>query len=162
MPREIGIGVWDLANRMPQTTFNLQQAELLLPRLEQLLRAAIEAKARLTEFGQELARQMERIVLIGGCQVNVSSIARTKRQKDESVQRLQQIVEEIENTGCLLKDLDIGLVDFPCRVAAQEVYLCWKLGEPHIHFWHNTDEGFAGRKPIDEQMIGKIQRFGVH
>ena len=147
---------------MPQTTFDLKQAELLLPRLEQLLRAAMEAKTFLTEFGQELARQMERIVLAGGCQVNVSGIAHTKKQKDESAQRLQQIVEEIENTGCLLKDLDIGLVDFPCRVAAQEVYLCWKLGEPHIHFWHNTDEGFAGRKPIDEQMIGKTQRFGVH
>jgi hypothetical protein len=147
---------------MPQTTFDLQQAELLLPRLEQLLRAAMEARTRLTEFGRELARQMERIVLAGGCQVNVSGIARTKQQKDESAQRLQQIVEEIESTGCLLKDLDIGLVDFPCRVAAEEVYLCWKLGEPHIHFWHKTDEGFAGRKPIDKQMIGKIQRSCVH
>lgn len=147
---------------MPQITFDLKQAELLLPRLEQLLRGAMEQKTRLTESGQELTRQMERIVLAGGCQVNVSSIAHTKRQKDESAQRLQQVVEEIESTGCLLKDLDIGLVDFPCRVAAREFYLCWKLGEPSIHFWHNTDEGFARRKPIDDQMIRQIQRTCVH
>jgi len=60
-------------------------------------------------------------------------------------------------TGVQVKDLDIGLLDFPCEVDGQTILLCWKLGEKSITHWHGTNEGFAGRKPID-QRIAKAKK----
>ena len=55
-------------------------------------------------------------------------------------------------TGCLVKDLDKGLVDFPTLFRGEEVYLCWKMDEPAIQFWHSVEEGFSGRKQIDQEF----------
>jgi hypothetical protein len=65
-------------------------------------------------------------------------------------EELQAEIERIHDLGCLLKDLDLLLVDFPARRAGQEILLCWKADEDRIAFWHGTDEGFAGRKPLEE------------
>ena len=58
-------------------------------------------------------------------------------------------LENLEKTGCVLKDLELGLVDFYCRFEGRDIFLCWKLGEEKIKAWHETDAGFAGRTPID-------------
>ncbi|MBI3934176.1 MAG: DUF2203 domain-containing protein [Acidobacteria bacterium] len=147
---------------MSEEIFDLGRAERLLPQLEPLLRAALEEKKRLTSFGKELARQIERIIVLGGSQVDLEHFARCKKGKDESGARLRQAAEEIETLGCHLKDLDIGLVDFPCRLGEREVYLCWKLGEPNIQYWHYVEEGFAGRKPLDERTVKQMQRSCPH
>ena len=63
------------------------------------------------------------------------------------------LVERIQEMGCVIKDLDIGLVDFPTLFRGEEVYLCWKMDEPGIGFWHGVHEGFAGRKPIDQDFL---------
>ena len=143
---------------MSDDLFDLAGAERLLPRLETLLRAALEEKKRLTSFGQEQARMIEQIIVAGGSRVDQERFSGTKKAKEESGSRLHETLEEIEGLGCLVKDLDIGLVDFPCRVGEQELYLCWKLGEPHIQFWHSMEEGFAGRKPLDKAMIQQMPR----
>jgi hypothetical protein len=147
---------------MSEEIFNLGRAESLLPQLEQLLKVALEEKQRLSRFGKELAQQLESIIVLGGSRVNPERFARSKQGKEESAARLRQAAQEIEGLGCLLKDLDIGLVDFPCRLGEQEVYLCWKLGEPHIQFWHHVEEGFAGRKPLDAETIQQMQRSCPH
>ena len=105
---------------------------------------------------------LERIILAGGSHVDQEHFAGTKKAKEESGSRLREVVEEIEGLGCLVKDLDIGLVDFPCRVGERELYLCWKRGEPHIQFWHSVEEGFAGRKPLDDTMIRQMPRSSTH
>jgi len=69
------------------------------------------------------------------------------------VQRVKDAVAEIHATGVQVKDLEIGLLDFPCRVEGETVLLCWKLGEQGITHWHGTEEGFAGRKPIDDRIM---------
>jgi hypothetical protein len=58
-------------------------------------------------------------------------------------------VERLEELGVVLKDLDLGLLDFPALRDGEEVLLCWRAGEPSVEYWHGLDEGFAGRKPID-------------
>ncbi len=58
-------------------------------------------------------------------------------------------LEQIHATGCVVKDIEVGLLDFPARINGEAVYLCWRLGEDRIRFYHNQDEGFSGRKPID-------------
>jgi hypothetical protein len=60
-----------------------------------------------------------------------------------------EAVNKIQETGCVVKDLDTGLIDFPSLLDGQEVYLCWKVGEDRIEYWHGLHEGFAGRKPLD-------------
>jgi hypothetical protein len=143
---------------MSEATFDLRQAQELLPRLEQLLRAAIDEKGRLSAIGRKQAKQIERIVMAGGSLVNIAGFSRWKQHKEQTAGRLREVVEQIEELGCIVKDLDMGLIDFPCRVGGREFYLCWKLGESSIQFWHNMDEGFAGRKPIDEKLIQLMQR----
>jgi len=65
-----------------------------------------------------------------------------------------RLVQRIEAYGCRVKDLDLGLLDFPGVRAGEPVMLCWKLGEPEVAFWHGVDEGFRDRKPIDD-LVGR-------
>jgi hypothetical protein len=65
---------------------------------------------------------------------------------------LRRALEQAQETGGLVKDLDTGLVDFPTMYRGVEVCLCWKLGEGAIGYWHGVDEGFRGRKPIDQDF----------
>ena len=143
---------------MGEETFDLEQAEKLLPRLERLLRIALESRRLVSEVEREYASLIKSICLTGGRSVDVAHFSRRKQEKEEGDTRLQESVREIEQHGCVLKDLDIGLLDFPCRVGDREAYLCWRLGEPSIQFWHGTDEGFAGRKPIDDKFLALLKR----
>ena len=146
-----------MRTEMAEETFNLERAEKLLPQLEPLLGTALEARQKLAEIEQEYASLVKSIFLMGGRTVDVAHFSERKREKEDWEGSLRKAVQEIEGYGCLLKDLDMGLVDFPCSVGDREVYLCWKLGEPSIGFWHGTDEGFAGRKPIDEKFLAQVK-----
>ena len=86
-------------------------------------------------------------MVLGGTFPPLAELLRKKSEHDEAAERLVEIVNRIQETGVLVKDLDIGLVDFPSLLEGEEIYLCWKLGEDQIAFWHGIDEGFAGRKP---------------
>jgi hypothetical protein len=68
--------------------------------------------------------------------------------------KVKDALDQIHATGCVVKDLDSGLVDFPAVLKNEEVYLCWRLGEDRIRFYHRQDEGFSGRKPIDPEDTG--------
>jgi hypothetical protein len=141
---------------MATRTFTLQDAQMLLPTLESLLRSAIASKQLIEEVDAELQEVAHRVFLNGGTLVNVVHLARRKAEREKAVQRAKDTVAEISATGVQVKDLDIGLLDFPCKVDGEIVLLCWKLGEEKIAHWHSPEEGFAGRKPIDE----RIERAG--
>ena len=64
------------------------------------------------------------------------------------VDQMQADVAWLDDRGIVLRDISTGLLDFPARVAGRQVWLCWRLGEDHVEYWHGTDEGFAGRKPL--------------
>lgn len=66
------------------------------------------------------------------------------------VEALREQIEAIQETGCVIKDIEVGLVDWPALHQGREVLLCWKYGEPEVAFWHETNTGFAGRRPISE------------
>ena len=99
-------------------------------------------------------------MVLGGTSPPLADLLRKKTAHDEAAERLVAIVNQIQETGVLVKDLDIGLVDFPCLMEGEEIYLCWKLGEDRIAFWHGTDEGFTGRKPLDEPETGRTPPQG--
>ena len=137
---------------MSDRTFTLDEAQSLLPILESLLRAAIDGKKLMEEVEGEMQELNHRIFLNGGTHVDVVSVARRKAERTKAEQRAKDALAEIDSIGVQVKDLDIGLLDFPCQVEGRIVLLCWRMGEPSITHWHSTDEGFAGRKPIDERI----------
>jgi hypothetical protein len=142
---------------MSDRTFTLEEAQSLLPVLESLLRAAIKAKKLMDEVDAEMHELRHRIFLNGGTHVDVIPYARRKAERAKAEQRAKDSLAEIDAMGVQVKDLDIGLLDFPCQVDGQTILLCWKLGEESITHWHGTQEGFAGRKLID-QRIAKSKR----
>ncbi|SRR5579872_1649335 len=142
---------------MSHRTFTLQEAQSLLPILESLLRTAIEGKKLIETVDNELQELAHRVFLQGGTYVNVVHAAGRKAEREKAIQRVKDAIAEIDATGVQVKDLDVGLLDFPCEVDGAIVLLCWKLGENGITHWHGVSEGFAGRKPIDER-IAKAKR----
>ena len=142
---------------MAEELFDLEQAERLLPRLECLLRGAIDSKQKIAEIEQEYADLVRSIYQSGGRAVDLPAFSNRKKEKEQGEQDLLMALQEIQMLGCVVKDLCTGLIDFPCRVGEREVYLCWRLGEPSIRFWHAVDEGFAGRKPIDETFLTQLK-----
>jgi hypothetical protein len=84
--------------------------------------------------------------------LNVVHLARRKAEREKAIRRIKDALAEIDATGVQVKDLDIGLLDFPCKVEAEILLLCWKLGEPTIAHWHGTNEGYAARKTIDQRI----------
>lgn len=142
---------------MAERFFNLEEAEELLPALEALLNRAMKNKKIVEAVDEEIAGLRKQVMWMGGVLLDHDGLGRRKSQKDDSLSQLKAALEEIEAIGCLVKDLDMGLVDFPCLSNNREIYLCWKLGEPRIGFWHNVDEGFRGRKPLDQEFLKGIQ-----
>ena len=112
----------------------------------------MESKALIEEVDAEFDALRNRIFINGGTSVNVVAAARRKAEREKAIQRAKDAVAEIDAAGVQVKDLDIGLLDFPCTVDGEIVLLCWKLGEKGISHWHSTTEGFAGRKPIDARI----------
>jgi hypothetical protein len=137
---------------MSDRTFTLDEAKMLLPVLESLLRAAISGKKLIEEVDAEMQEVAHQVFLRGGMHLNVVHLARRKAEREKAIQRVKDALAEIDAIGVQVKDLDIGLLDFPCEVEGQTVLLCWKLGEPDISHWHGVSEGFAGRKPIDDRI----------
>jgi len=136
-----------------ERTFTLQEAQVLLPVLETLLKKAIEGKKLIEQVEEDFQQVANRIFLSGGCEVDVTALARRKAEKDVAMQRVKDALAEIDATGVQVKDIDIGLLDFPCMVEDRVILLCWKLGEKNIEHWHGMEEGFHGRKPINEKII---------
>ncbi len=141
-----------------EKTFTLEEAEMLLPVLESLIKRAMEGKQTIEAIDKQLQDLSHRIFLHGGILVNVAQVVDRKSARERALQQIKDAVAEIHATGVQVKDLDIGLLDFPCQAEGETVLLCWKFGEGNsIGHWHGQDEGFAGRKPITALKLRKRQ-----
>ena len=129
--------------------FSLTEAERLRTQVEPILIEAMETRRKMAEFEQQLTAIAERIQRSGGLMVSYEKAAKARVERNRMEEAVQAALERIHSTGCMVKDLEVGLLDFPSRINDEEVYLCWRLGEDRIRFYHRQDEGFAGRKPID-------------
>jgi hypothetical protein len=138
-------------------TFTLGEAQTLLPVVEALLRRAQAAGVRAAELEMEMQALSQKIFLLGGMHVDVTVAARRRAELDKNVQETKDTLAEIEAIGVQTKDLDKGLLDFPCVIDGKTILLCWKLGEKEIGYWHSSEDGFAGRKPLDARF-GKPER----
>ncbi len=133
-------------------TFSLDEAQTLVPVLESLLKSAMEAKSTAESIAEELQQLSQRIFINGGTLVRIAEVARRRAQQDKAVQQVKDTLAEIDSIGVQVKDLDAGLLDFPCRLGEDIVLLCWKMGETEIRHWHTMDSGFGGRQSVDERF----------
>jgi len=138
----------------PQRLFTLKEAERARRELEPFLIEAIGARKKLGALEEELAAVSTRILMMGGILVPYAKLAQKRMEHQALAEIMKTNLEKILSTGCLIKDLDVGLLDFPSVIGNEEVYLCWKLGEDRIRYYHRQDEGYAGRKPIDPRDLG--------
>jgi hypothetical protein len=134
--------------------FSLSEAESARRRLEPLLIDAMEARRQMNDLEDCLSAIASRIQIMGGVTVDYDVAARARADLNTVVVKVKDALDQIQATGCIVKDLESGLLDFPAMIRDEEVYLCWRLGEDRIRFYHRQDEGFAGRKPIDPEDTG--------
>ena len=133
-------------------TFTLDEAQALLPVLESLLKRAIDGKESAEEVESGLNEISRRIFLSGGMKVDIGHVAKLRAEMEQHLTRVRESVQEIDSIGVQVKDLEKGLLDFPCRLDEDIVLLCWRMGEPAIEHWHTLESGFQGRQPLDERF----------
>ena len=133
-------------------TFTLDEAQALLPVLESLLKRAMEGRQAAEAVESALSELSRRIFLAGGMKIDTTQVASQRAVLEEHLKRVRETVAEIDAIGVQVKDLESGLLDFPCRLDEKIVLLCWRMGEPSIDYWHTMDAGFKGRQPIDDRF----------
>lgn len=119
--------------------FTVDEANAVLPFIAPLLHKIRAILADLKAWESEILRALH------GQRGNGTPMA---PEVVGALERLQQLSEEVESYGCIVKDYRQGIVDFPALLDGQEVFLCWQYGEETVQFWHPLDEGFASRSPI--------------
>lgn len=135
--------------------FTLDEAQSLLPVLEALLKRAVEAHRAAEEIEEKMQALSRKVFLMGGMLLDVERVKRKRAAHASHMQQAKDSLAEIDAIGVQVKDLDTGLLDFPCLIDGETVLLCWKMGESRIEFWHTLDAGFRGRQPVDERFTKK-------
>jgi len=127
---------------MEKRFFTVEEARQLLPSLKELMGQVMVISHRLEEY-RDLVQELAD-----------SAFSNTGGPEGTAyldiVISLQSCLTQLQETGCVLRSLQDGLIDFPHLKQGREIYLCWKYGEEDIRFWHEVDEGFAGRTPLLE------------
>jgi hypothetical protein len=127
--------------------FTPAEANGLLPTVRPLVEQMVGHRRALAVATVRHARIAAKIAGNGGG-VRPHEVDELQAAIDEEAGAIVRCVEELQELGLLVKDLDEGLVDFPALRGDEEVLLCWRLGEDEVRFWHSLEEGFAGRKPL--------------
>ncbi len=109
-------------------TFTIDEAQSLLPVLESLLKRAIEGKQAAEQVEAGLSELARRIYLSGGMKVDAASVVKQRAEMEAHLKLARESVAEIDAIGVQVKDLETGLLDFPCRLDDQVVLLCWRDG----------------------------------
>ena len=120
--------------------FTHEEAKQMLPIIRPLIEKIMAIRNDILARQPEMSVLLEKIGKNGGNQ-ELSKI-------DQEFQTLERLVSQIQEIGIVVKDINLGLVDFPSIREGREVYLCWRYGEDTIQYWHEIDAGFAGRQLI--------------
>ena len=127
---------------MEKRFFTVEEARQLLPSLKELMGQVMVISHRLEEYRDVVQQFADSASSNTGGPEGTAYL--------DIVISLQSCLTQLQETGCVLKSLQDGLIDFPHLKQGREIYLCWKFGEEDIRFWHEVDEGFAGRTPLLE------------
>ncbi len=133
---------------MPPKLFTVSEANDLLPTLAPLVERIVEARRDLRTSERLLDAFRTRATMEGGVLPD-RDLSDAKSDADRLQAEIQGLMGQVEGLGCIVKDLDQGLVDFLSVRQGAHVFLCWRAGEPAVRFWHGLEDGFAGRRPIE-------------
>ena len=128
--------------------FTLEEANELLPILTELIHNLKKKRDQTAEI--EIQIDALELVNDGGENNSARELEKMMEKHRQVVAEFYDVVDEIQSNGCLLKDVDLGLIDFYGVVEGHIVCLCWRLGEEQIGFWHDVKEGYANREPLNE------------
>ncbi len=126
---------------MKRKYFTPEQAEKLLPMLQQKL-SRLQAAKQAVELLEEIEIELE------DEEQNYLYNLQLEKEYHRRQYLFYRELEALERQGCIIKDIEQGLVDFPCIFQGRDVFLCWRLGEEQLRYWHEIDNGYAERKPI--------------
>lgn len=126
--------------------FTREEAEALLPQITVVLLHIQEHRQTMQQSEEELG--VLHAQAMGNGHHLHGRIAKVQHELAQQLSALEALVEELNAFGCVLKDPNIGLIDFLSLRNGREIYLCWHLGEERINYWHYLDAGFAGRQPL--------------
>ncbi len=129
--------------------FTIASANEILPLVIEKFKIVTDLKNEIVKAEQQLSTSLTP-------NGNFEQYVTLKQKLNSIVAKFYHAIEDLENTGVVLKGIDEGLLDFPSKRFDDEVWLCWKKGETEIKFWHEKDVGFSGRKPIsvnDETLV---------
>lgn len=127
--------------------FTRDEAEALLPQLTPLLERLRDEWDELVTASAAVARMRQRVM--GNGHGLLDEMRELARRYEATRERANALIAEVRTFGCELKDPRSGLIDFPTALFGRTVFLCWRLGEPRISWWHELDSGFASRQPLD-------------
>ena len=126
---------------MPTRYFTVAEANALLPQVNQVVEDMLDARQHIVQAQADLWPILEKAIGNGG--------SKKAGELLSEFSRVERGARALSEMGCILKDINTGLVDFPTIRNGREVFLCWQHGELEISFWHDLDAGFAGRQPLD-------------
>ena len=132
------------ANTSYQKLFTVNVANDLLPTLRPLVEQILENIRRLKLASETVIRKEN----LDPEAPDLMSRLRQNREITRLVTQVKQWVEEINAHGCICKGVEQGLIDFPCVLGSEIVFLCWQLGESKVNYWHRIEDGFAGRRAL--------------
>lgn len=119
--------------------FTPEEASALIPKITPLL---LKMQLSLEAFEKQRLKAVAALKRAG------TNGKRYAQEEPDALVEIQELTNRVEGFGVIVKDYALGLIDFPSVRNAQEVYLCWKIGEPVVSHWHEIDSGFSGRKPV--------------
>lgn len=136
---------------MEKRIFTIEEVNMLIPALELKVNQLVQVKQQLSQLIHQLLAKglnVEELIVETG-PVDIST-QKDKAELEELSIKMQGYLAEIQSIGCVVKDMDMGLVDFYGIVEGKEALLCWQSGEKKVAFWHGLEEGFGSRKPLFE------------
>ena len=128
-------------NVAEQKYFTVAEANAMLPLVQRIVQDIVDQYQLAIDLGQQKQAL--------GDDAQAEAIEQLEKKAQVAASKLNDLVEELSELGCELKDWETGLVDFPSQRDGDDVYLCWKLGEPEIGFWHDLHAGFSGRQTLE-------------
>jgi hypothetical protein len=138
---------------MSRRPFTVEEVEKLIPTLEKIFTQVLQLRAAMKRAEQKLEKAGARLRVKTPAQDRSSepvALRQARAMFEAYYEIMSEQVGHIELLGGQVKDIDLGLVDFPGKRGNQEILLCWKLGEKSVGFWHTVEGGFSSRRPIDE------------
>lgn len=127
--------------------FTVADANTMLPWLREVVREMLHVQGQMNAITERIRILGEQTKGNGGGAVGIE-LARRQEEFKKLSDAMESLVKRAEEKGCILRDVEKSIIDFPSLRDGREVYLCWRLGEDKVNFWHEMDKGLAGRQPL--------------